>query len=90
MSNLQRFVQDFICFYRNVKSGCYTDVVAQIELEKLHDKACKSMHDKPFDGKAYDPCTERVLDLTGKKMIKMNLNVVKKLGEKIRKNKRSR
>jgi len=39
MNNEQSFVEDFIYFYSNVKGGCYTDVVTQIELEKLYDKA---------------------------------------------------
>jgi len=33
------FLEDFIYFYTNVKDGCYTDVIAQIELEKLYDRA---------------------------------------------------
>ena len=88
MSNLQSFVEDFIYFYSNVKGGCYTDVITQIELEKLYEKACKLNNDKPFNDQVYDFYTDRVLDLTGKK--KMNLSIVKKLGEKIRKNKRGR
>ena len=83
MNNQQSFVEDFIYFYSNVKGGCYTDVVVQIELEKLYDKACKLNNDKPFE-EVYDPYTDRVLSLRKK----VTLDTVKKLGQKIRKNKR--
>jgi hypothetical protein len=83
MNNLQSFVEDFINFYSNVKGGCYTDVVTQIELEKLYYKACK-LNDKPFE-EVYDPYTDRVLSLRKKKV---TLDTVRKLGQKIRKNKR--
>jgi hypothetical protein len=82
MSNQQSFVEDFIYFYSNVKGGCYTDVVTQIELEKLYDKACK-LNDKPFE-EVYDPYTDRVLSLRKK----VTLDTIKKLGQTIRKNKR--
>jgi hypothetical protein len=61
---VQIFLEDFIQFYTNVKDGCYTDVIAQIELEKLH---------------------ERARELNGTDEV--TLNTVKKLGQKIRKNK---
>jgi hypothetical protein len=82
MNDSKLFIEDFINFYSNVKGGCYTDVVTQIELEKLYDKACKLNDDKPFE-EVYDPYKDRVLSLRKK----VTLDTVKKLGEKIRKRK---
>ena len=82
MNDFKSFIEDFIYFYSNVKGGCYTDVVTQIELEKLYDKACKLNDYRPFE-EVYDPYTDRVLSLRKK----VTLDTVKKLGERIRKRK---